>query len=206
MLGRTLMIAVVGLWAGNVYAGEGVGRGAWEKYQETDGVLIERRPAGRDGLYELRASSHTSATPERMIETTWGHDHYTKFVPRLKTLEILKNDGTTKIIYQTVSMPLIQDRDYTTKTYRIMDSKTRVYEQRFETTNEGPGPRDGYSRVQQIKGGWTMSIDDAGTGCDVVYQLFTDPGESLPAWMVAKAQTQTLPDLVKAFIARAERR
>src|SRR5690348_4323940 len=67
---------------------------AWEQVLSDGQVVVERRPHGREGLFELRISGHANVTPEQMLQTIWKHEEYIEFVPRLKKLVILSDDGT----------------------------------------------------------------------------------------------------------------
>ena len=184
--------------------------GAWEEVHKDDALTVERRPVprgeGRSGLFELRISGHATVPPERMFETLWKHEEYEQFVPRLKKMQILSNDGTVKLLYQQAKMPMVKDRDYVVRVKKVIDPSARVYETVIETAEGGPPESDDFVRIKRIRGRWTLSPDAAGTGTDVVYQIFVDPGESLPPWAVAMGQKSGTPDVVRAMIKRAEGR
>jgi ribosome-associated toxin RatA of RatAB toxin-antitoxin module len=179
----------------------------WEVVSQDARMTVERRPArvGDQELMELRVSTTTKATPEQMAETLWAHHEYEQFVPRLKKLQLLSNDGTTKIIYQQVKVPIVKDRDYTIQVVRRWDAATRVYESTFALRNElGPPENPDHVRLKALKGQWTISPAEAG-GSDVVYQLLTDPGVALPAWIRDLGARSAAPDLVQAMVARCEK-
>jgi ribosome-associated toxin RatA of RatAB toxin-antitoxin module len=177
---------------------------AWEPVHSDEHISVERRAEGRNGLYELRITGHARVSPEQMFETLWKHEEYIQFVPRLKKLEILKNDGTEKLIYQQAKMPMIKDRDYVIRVRRVADPSAHVYETVIQNADGGPPESSDYVRIKAIRGRWTLSPAASGGGTDVVYQIFVDPGESLPAWMIAQGQKSATPDVVRAMIKRAE--
>jgi ribosome-associated toxin RatA of RatAB toxin-antitoxin module len=177
---------------------------AWEPVTQDAAITVERRPAeGRVGLYELRITGHAKVTPEQMIDTLWKHEEYEQFVPRLKKLVILKHDGDEKLLYQQVKAPMIKDRDYVVRVRRLSDPAAHVYETVITNAEGGPPENADHVRIKAIKARWTLSPATEG-GTDVVYQIFVDPGESLPSWIVAIGQKSATPDVVRAMIKRAE--
>ncbi len=180
--------------------------GAWELLAEEDGVRVERRPGKQEGLYQLRVTAHAPVEPEVLFATLWAHHEFTQFVPHLKHLEVLENDGKQKLVYQQVSMPVFDDRDYTLRVKAVRDEATRVYESRFETANAlGPPPAEDHVRIPVIEGRWVVAPGEAG-GCDVTYEVYSDPGVNLPGWLVRRAQQDAAPELVRAMIARAQKK
>lgn len=177
--------------------------GAWQTVDQSGGVLVERREVPGSQFPELRVTAHCDLPPEAVFDVIWSHHTYKEFVPYLKKLEILKNDGDRKVTYQQVDMPVVSDRDYTVFVERRTDASTHVYESLFHAASElGPPERSDYVRVKNLKGSWTIAPDDGG-GSSVVYQIQTDPGGTIPAWIAASAQKTAAPKLVRAMIDRA---
>jgi len=57
-----------------------------------------------------------------------------------------------------------------------------------ETANErGPAPKSGYVRIPAIHAGWYVEPDGHG-GTRLGYFAFSEPGGSVPAWLVRGAQ------------------
>lgn len=173
----------------------------WEPVTQDKDVTVERRPEGR--LFELRISGHANVTPEQMITTLWKHEEYEQFVPRLKKLVILKHVGNEKLLYQQVQAPMVKDRDYVVHVRRLDDPAAHVYETVIDSAEGGPPENADHVRIKKIRARWTLSPASSG-GTDVVYQVYVDPGESVPAWAVTMGQKSATPDVVRAMIKRAE--
>jgi len=194
-----LVFALLGLVNGAV-----VSNGSWEKLSDRDGVLIERL-LHDGGLYELRATVHASVTPEQFAETLWKHEDYPKFVPHLSLLQTLKTVGNERWNYEQIHMPVVSDRDYIVHLTRLpVDPATGIIEIHFVSApNEGPPPSPKFVRMTKIKGGWTVEPSDQG-GCDVTYDLFSDPGGGVPQWIINSAQKDASRDFVLAMVKRAK--
>ncbi len=178
----------------------------WQLVLNQKGIMVERRATDRAGLYEVRVTGHANISPEMMAKTVWSHHEYIQFMPHLKSLKVLAETPNERLMYQQLKMPVVKDRDYTVRVRRSADPVTRVFESVFETANDAGPPEDAsHVRVTKIKGSWTLSPDENGTGTDVVYQVYSDPGKELPLWIVNIAQNNAAPDVVRAMISRAER-
>jgi hypothetical protein len=58
--------------------------------------------------------------------------------------------------------------------------------------------------VHTIHGSWSVEPDAGGKGSVVRYELFTEPGGSIPSWIANRAQRESVPDLVAAVLKRAK--
>lgn len=180
-----------------------LGSGAWEKISDKDGVLIERL-LHEGGLYEIRATAHAPVTPLQFSETLWKHEDYPSFVPHLKSLTMIRTLGEQRWNYEIVHLPVVADRDYTVHlTRRPPDPASGVVQIDFESASAaGPPPDKKYVRIDRIKGGWT--IEPSQGGCDVTYDVFSDPGGGVPLWIINSAQKDATRDLVLAMVKRAK--
>jgi ribosome-associated toxin RatA of RatAB toxin-antitoxin module len=178
--------------------------GTWEKFDEQGGYLVERRQVAGSQFPEVRVTTRSDLPPEAIFSVIWSHHTYTEFVPYLKKMEVLKTDGDKKLTYQQVNMPVVSDRDYTVLVERKVDPTNRVYETSFRAASEmGPPENERFVRVKHLRGSWTIVPD--GDGSSIVYQVQTDPGGDLPAWIATTAQKTAAPALVRAMIERANK-
>lgn len=177
--------------------------GGWDKVSDKDGILIERL-LHEGGLYEIRATVHAPVTPAQFAETLWKHEDYPSFVPYLKSLKTIKTSGNERWNYEQVHMPVVSDRDYTVHLTRgEPDRASGVTQIQFVSANEvGPPPLKDHVRIERIKGSWT--IEPAEGGCDVTYDLFSDPGGGVPLWIINSAQKDATRDFMLAMVKRAK--
>lgn len=176
----------------------------WEKLSEKDGVLVERRSVPGSAYFEVRATGRCPLPPAVVYATLWKHDEYMQFMPHLKSLQILKDEGNYRFVYEQVSMPVVADRDYTVRLTKLVDPESQTYQTVFESaTDVGPPENSKFVRVHKIKGSWTLTPLDGGKASSLTYLAYSEPGGSLPTWLVNSAQKDAPRDVVLAVIKRA---
>ena len=124
---------------------------AWEKVTEKDGVTVERRAVEGFDVYEVRATTHSQYSPKQVFDVIWNHKEYPQFVPYLKKANIMADDGTRKLIYEVLAMPVVSDRDYTVAINKVVDEASQLYQVNFVSSDKGPSPQGG------LVGGTTLS-------------------------------------------------
>jgi len=179
----------------------------WEKVSDTDGVLVERRAVPGLRVNAIRVTARSPLAPGAVFETIWKQQDHLEFVPYLKQLRILSDTGDERVVYEQLALPLVRDRDYTVRLRKRVDPAVDRYEILIESANDaGPPPGGGYVRVTNIRGSWTVEAGPDGKGSIVRYELQSDPGGIIPAWVVNRTQRQAAADLVRAMLKRAQER
>ena len=181
----------------------GAGEGRWERVAERDGIVIERRTDDPSPVRELRAKTHSPLPPAAIMATLWRHEDYVQFVPYLRRLDVLRDDGDVKLVYEQIHVPFLKDRDATVRFTRTVAATSGVYEMTSRAVpEEGPPERDGFVRVRTSQARWSLApADDGGTA--VTYTLRTDMGGLVPAWIVNAAQKDAVARLIRAMLDRA---
>jgi hypothetical protein len=173
----------------------------WQVLSNRDGLLVERRADDRP--YEIRATVETSLPPAAIFETIWKQREHPQFVPHLKRLDLLSEDGDEHLAYEQVEVPLARDRDYTVRLHKRVDVEAQRYEIGFATANEaGPPPNAGHIRVPSIHGRWLIEVGPDGKGSRVRYEVFSDPGGAIPGWLLKSLQGNAVAKLVRAMLQR----
>jgi ribosome-associated toxin RatA of RatAB toxin-antitoxin module len=141
--------------------------------------------------------------PGAIFETIWKQREHLEFVPFLKQLRILSDTGDERVAYEQLALPLVRDRDYTVRLRKRVDPALDRYEILIESANDaGPPPDGSYVRVTNIRGSWTVEAGPDGKGSVVRYELQSDPGGIIPAWLVNRTQRNAAADLVRAMLKR----
>ena len=101
-------------------------------------------------------------------------------------------------------MPVVRDRDYTVRVTATADPTSGEIEVAFVSAPEaGPSVQAQYVRVTAIQGSWTL-VPTRGGGSLVTYVVASDPGGTLPVWLINRAQRNAAPALVKAMLDRVK--
>jgi len=178
----------------------------WQRVADRDGIAIDCRAVEGVSTRELRATTHSPLSPAAIIATLWRHDEYIQFVPYLKRLDVLRDDGDVKLIYEQIHVPLVRDRDVTlrvTRTFSLADGRYEVAS--IAVPGEGPPESGDCVRVRSSTSLWRLApAADGGTA--VTYSIRTDAGGLLPAWVVSAAQKDATAKFVRAMLDRARQR
>jgi hypothetical protein len=114
----------------------------------------------------------------------------------LKHREILAERADELVIYDQIRTPVVSDRDYTIVVTRRRAGARVTFE--CVTANErGPAPQKGYVRIAVVNAGWYVEPDGHG-GTRLGYFAYSEPGGSVPAFLVRGAQAdRSVADVVR---------
>jgi hypothetical protein len=170
--------------------------GGWETYATKNGITLERRKPQGSRFYEHRAVVDLpKVDPARAEGVIWqalrGGD-----MESLKHREILKEAPDELVIYDQIHTPVVSDRDYTIVVRRRRVG-ARVWFDCQTANDRGPGPQKGYVRISLIAAGWYVEPDGK-SGTRLGYFAYSEPGGSVPAWLVRGAQAdRSMADVVR---------
>ncbi len=191
-LSRRLLCGLLLLGTSQAYAAETppsaeTNQGSWEPYKVKHGVAVERRAVAGSRFFEYRAMVTAPLPPETIIDHLWSHvtDGNAAII---KKRQVLKQAPTEIVLYDQIRTPVVSDRDYTLIIRKQADASAHRYKMTFETANQlGPPVDPNYVRIPAIRGAWAVEPDDKG-GSRLTYQSFSEPGGSIPAFMIHGAQ------------------
>ena len=200
---RLASLAALLLVAGGLLVASAAFALDWEKVSDKDGELVERRAVPGLRVSAIRVTARSPLAPGAVFETIWKQQEHLEFVPFLKQLRILSDTGDERVAYEQLALPFVRDRDYTVRLRKRVDPAVDRYEILIESANDaGPPPDRGYVRVTNIRGSWTVEAGPDGKGSIVRYELQSDPGGIIPAWLVDRTQRHAAADLVRAMLKR----
>ncbi len=147
---------------------------------------------------EYRAVLAVAMSPADMARAVWSA--ITESIPptvRKRTVISRANDEI--VIYDQIRTPVVSDRDVTIRIRRVVSGDD--IEIRFESANElGPPPASGYVRLPVVRGKWTLLPATSGTR--VIYECYSEPGGSIPAFLVRGAQQSEVAKDVERVLLR----
>jgi hypothetical protein len=176
----------------------------WERLQEKGGVTIYSRTRVGTGIKEFKGVGLINAPPA-MVQTVLDDvADYPQFMPYVVVSRILSQAGSDVVTYQLLDIPFVANRDYTV---RVDHGTTRnavgalIYRDSWETDNEaGPAPQPGTVRVRVNEGSLLLEpAGPAGDSTQASYEIFTDSGGVIPAFLANHASQVIIPRLFQAL-------
>lgn len=154
----------------------------YEKVTETDGVTIEQRAMPASKFVELRFTTLTDKTPRSLCDAAFGDGKFDPKEPDLKSRTIVQESADERVTYEQITPPIVSNRDYVVRARRLVEGAS--CRMTFEAANElGPKSPDGWVRVSKLRGYWLFEPVEGGK-TKLTYVVFTDPGGSIPAFLV----------------------
>ena len=155
---------------------------AYEKVSETDGITIEQRNVAGSKFVELKFTTQTNKTARSLCDAAFGDGKFDAAEPDLKSRAIVQESADERVTYEQITPPIVSNRDYVVRARRLMEGQ--ACRMTFEAANElGPKPPDGWVRVSKLKGHWLFEPLEGGK-TRLTYVVFTDPGGSIPPFLV----------------------
>lgn len=203
MIAAFALFATVTLAAAPAQTPAAAPEDGWSKAADAQGVVVLSRQTSR-GVQEMKAQGVIDAPPAKVMEVLNDHDHYVRFFPYTEESRIVgrEPDGKTIYFYSLLSMPFISKRDYVLKVTDQSDwrgGKGFLKTAWTVAPDHAPAPKDGVVRVLLNDGYWLLEPRDNGTRTFATYYLLTDPGGSVPRFIVNQANASAVPDVFKAL-------
>lgn len=185
----------------NIIATVASSREPWQPYKTKSGVAVERRPVAGSKYYEYRSSVTVAMAPAAVLRELWTHVTDGN-ATMIKHRQVLKQSDSEILLYDQIKTPVVSDRDYTLVIHKSADEANQRYQMTFETANErGPAVDPKYVRIPAIRGAWSAEPDGAG-GSKLTYTSFSEPGGSIPAFLIHGAHFDQIVHDVKRLVER----
>ncbi|MBI5507572.1 MAG: cyclase [Deltaproteobacteria bacterium] len=199
------MLTLVSIISAMLFAGVADNKAPWEEIKNDDGIRVWVREVAGSSIREVKAETQVYAAADKVWAVVRDVPHYAEFMPYVLQAKVVGDAGANaRYEYQLIDPPLVDRRDYTLKATDQEDPATGVYRREWVPANDkGPPLVDGVVRVQICDGYWLIERQgDKQT--KVTYWLYTDPGGKIPAWIANKANTTSVPDLIRAVRNRSQ--
>lgn len=177
---------------------------AWKQLKrESDGLVLASRGVRDTAFPEVRVTTHTGATPERLQQAVWDRRADSVEGRMIEKSITLFDEAGDRLLYIRLKPPVIGERDYTIRYRALVDEGTGVRRVWFRLENEsGPPPREGVTRLRVVRGEWVFTPDPNG-GTTVTYQCVSDPAGDVPVWMATGEQEKVAEEMVREVLRRA---
>jgi hypothetical protein len=176
----------------------------WEKKATSDGVTVYHRPRSGTAVKEIKSIGEIDAPPQVVMKVLADYVRYKEIMPYTDVSQIVETEADGKVVYfyTVVNAPVVSKRDYTLRIEDVSDwkdGKGYLKTQWTISKDKGPAPKKGMVRLETNDGSWTLEPIDDGKRTRATYFLFTDPGGSLPTWIINKANSSAIPDVFEAL-------
>ncbi|AQS38702.1 polyketide cyclase / dehydrase family protein [Shewanella psychrophila] len=177
----------------------------WDKASTRGQAVVWTREVPGTSIKEVKLEAVIDAPIERVWRTLTRVEHYTKFLPYMDEIKVVKQEGMDRAyVYHRINPPLVSQRDYTLLVVNEVDTeKGRYYRYWTQKNQFGPKPIKGIVRLLICDGSWSLTAREDGR-TQATYWLYTDLGGSIPAWLANSANTSGLYDILWAIEARAQ--
>ena len=172
------------------------GRGAWEQVSNKDGILVERRSVEGYKLKEFLGRGIVDAPIGRVLAVIRDANRRAEWMPACGDSHLVSEDLATRtqLAYHRTKAPWpVSDRDSVNRAEMIVEpAKHRLYLPFEAVALAQVPPVKGVVRMPLMRGHWILTPVDDGKATEAEYQVFADPGGSLPDWL-ANFASKTLP-------------
>jgi hypothetical protein len=179
-LARIAIVLLVGL--SSLTSGPASARAdeAWSEIRTRDGVTYEKRAVPGSKFYEYRATVVVPVPPAVALDAVWST--VTETIPTsVQKRQIVSRSADELVVYDQIRTPIVSDRDVAIRMRRSV--RPDGGEVRFDSDPSGaPPPDPKHVRVPIVRGGWTVTT--APGGSRLVYTCYSEPGGSVPAFLV----------------------
>jgi hypothetical protein len=132
-------------------------------------------------------------------------------MPYTEVSKILAREDDDKVlyVYNVIRAPLVDRRDYAIKVIDESDWKDGQGYLKVSWTaanDRAPQVAEGTVRVEINDGYWKLEPRDGGSKTFATYYLYTNPGGSLPKWVVNRANGSAVPDVFQCVRRESKKR
>lgn len=179
---------------------------SWDLAKDKNGIKVYTRKMAGNTLKDFKGKVTIKASAEKVAAVIKDIDNYEDWMPGCSDSRILKQDGNTVYQYFVQDAPWpVSDRDCVTKC-TITESGDGSYRFDIVEANSFSGaPSKGSNvRIPSINSYWKVTPNGDGSS-SVEYFANSDPGGSLPDWLVNSAVVDQPFDTLSSLKKKLER-
>jgi len=170
----------------------------WQLAKEQEGIKVFLKNAEGSGIKMMRVECEVAARQEAILALLLDIPASEKWIPQTKTWRYLRRPSFSECYYYSeLRMPWpVSNRDYVVHLKAWQQPATKVVTVDANVVAGEVPEIEGIVRVHVSTVKWVLYPTQNGH-TKLVYQLFTDPGGSLPSWVVNYFAKQAAFDIVK---------
>ncbi len=178
--------------------GLGIQAQSWVLKKDKGGIQVYTKSSDEYGMPASKVTATFKASFDEVVKAVFEVENYVSYVPDCAKIEVLQRKGSDELIYYGLfdSPWPAADRDLVIKIKKVAIANGV----RIDMTNKSNyiEVKDNATRIPIYFGTW--NITETSAGVKVVLEYQTDPGGSVPDWMVQGAATKTPYNMVENLI------
>lgn len=179
---------------------------AWRDRGKVDGIQVETRDIPGSHFEEIRLTTQSKEPLARLCEVIFGKGAAEKGEGNFKKREVLRETPTERWTYEQIALPVVSDRDYVVHVKLDRPAESGQCEISFQTEDDPSRPvRKDFVRLKAVRGHWLLTPVETGA-VKIVYRIFSDPGGTVPPFLVWGGQRNAAIDFLKTILKRAQAR
>ena len=168
----------------------------WERLARGE-VVVELREVAGSAVKRGVAIALIDEPAARLYGVVTDNARFAEFMPHVTESTVEAQPDGSIVNEQRLDLPLVTDRHYRV---RVID--TADEENGWKVRRSAWSYVPGSGNIVESRGSWTL-VELGERRTLLLYEVFTDPGGWIPAWLYNQATRKTLPDLIASVAARA---
>jgi hypothetical protein len=175
----------------------------WEVKTKNSIVTVYARNKKDSPIQEYKSVGIIPAAPEAVFKVLTDFNHYKEIMPYTEESKIIstEQDGKVVYFYSLLNAPLVSRRDYVIRV--VLDQSNWKDGKGFLKTSwtcakTNLGLKQGVVRVKVNQGSWILESWERNK-TRATYYLYTDPGGSLPSFVINRANSSAIPDIFRVL-------
>ena len=174
-----------------------------ERVDDPDGYVLSQRDVPDSEFRAFRLEARIQA-PARAVAAAFRKIVTDPNVsPKHMKKTLLREDENVIVIYSYIEMPLVSDRDVTSRVVTSFDPETGSHRFEWSSTDEGPAPKAGVVRLRKSSGSWAFTPLAHGATF-AVYESHAEIEGAIPSWLVNSLLSGSVVDGLASLRARVE--
>ncbi len=168
----------------------------WERLARGE-VVVELQGVAGSAVKRGVAVAVIDLPAERLFRVVTDNARFAEFMPHVAESTVETGPDGAIVNFQRLDLPFVHDRHY-----RVRIVNTEGEEDGWTVRRSAWTYVPGSGNIAESRGSWTL-VELATDRTLLVYEVFTDPGGWIPAWLYNRATRQAVPDLIASVRERA---
>lgn len=171
----------------------------WKLIVQNDSLRVYTKLLPVASIPALRVEIETTASPQTLLNLAWSVERYPTLFDAVYVTRagVIEKGDTAQVGWQVIETPLLHPRLYV---FRQIRSQHRI--DWVQVPLEGESPCSSCVLPTVNFGSWEVVPFQGRTR--LIYRVCTNPGGSVPAWLVDQANRRYLPKMLRLLVRAAQ--